>query len=39
MKTIAVHNPDNLKTAPYTDFIELQGDLKTSPPENLEKLK
>ena len=39
MKTIVVHNPDNLKTAPYTDFVELQGDLKTLPSENLEKLK
>lgn len=39
MKTITVHNPDNLKTAPYTEFVDLQGDLKTLPSENLGKLK
>ena len=38
-KVIIVHNPDNLKTAPYTDFVELQGDLKTLPSANAEKLR
>lgn len=38
-KTIIVHNPDNLPTAKYTDFIDLQGDLKSLPKENQEQLK
>jgi DNA modification methylase len=38
-KTIKLHNQDNLPTAKYTDFIDLQGDLKTLPKEKQEKLK
>ena len=38
-KMIIAHNQDNLPTAKYTDFIDLQGDLKTLPKENQEKLK
>jgi len=38
-KTIIAHNQDNLPTAKYTDFIDLQGDLKTLSKENQEKLK
>jgi len=38
-KIIVAYNPDNLPTAKYTDFIDLQGDLKTLPKENQEKLK
>jgi hypothetical protein len=38
-KTIILHNQDNLPTAKYTDFIDLQGNLKTLPKEKQEKLK
>jgi len=38
-KIIIVHNQDNLPTAKYADFIDLQGNLKTLPKENQEKLK
>lgn len=38
-KIIIAHNQDNLPTVKYTDFIDLQGDLKTLPKENQEKLK
>ena len=39
MKTIKVENPNNLPTIEYKKLEDLQGDLKTLPEENLEKLK
>jgi len=39
MKTIKVENPNSLLTVSYEKLEDLQGDLKTLPEENLEKLK
>jgi len=39
MKTIKVENPNSLPTVSYEKLEDLQGDLKTLPEENLEKLK
>ena len=38
-KKIEVHNPMNLPTVHYTELEDLQGDFKSLPPENYEKLK
>ena len=39
MKKITIHNKSNLKTCDYKKFKDLQGDLKTITPEDLENLK
>jgi len=39
-KVLQVHNPNDLPTMPYTQFVEFQGDLKESiTPEDLEKMR
>ena len=39
MRKIKVHNPSKLPTIDYRKLIDFQGDFKTLPPENLDKLK